>query len=258
MAAEDINIGEKIANVPVGELIYSVAMGIAKAQWELNKSSMVSAELMSGSRILRDLDTGRPLLDAAGKPQRDDTRVYFGYDYALNPNTGTFTREPRLVSMLELGFTPTFYQFVDTVIEVKVEIKVHKGVTTTRTDKGKNEQTNGSLAVASSVDAAYSQTYNYSAEGSSMVRTKLVPIPPPAILEERIRIVMNGERQIQQLFQGQMEAYLTERKSLLGRSATQQELDANNTKITQLQASASKEGATINRPSDEDLKKNQI
>lgn len=214
MAAEDINIGEKLNTCSVGDLIYSVAMGIAKAQWELNKSSMVSAELMSGSRILRNLKDGTPLLDNTGKVQRDDTRVYFGFDYTFKPD-GSFSREPKQVSMLELGFTPTFYQFMETVIEVKVAIKIHREVKTNRTGKDDSKQTAGTLAVASSVDATYSQSYNYSAEGSSLVRTKLVPVPPPAILEERIRLVMNGEKQVQALFQGQLDSYLAERANLL-------------------------------------------
>jgi hypothetical protein len=37
------------------------------------------------------------------------------------------------------------------------------------------------------VDATYSAKYSYSAEGASLLRTKLVPVPPPAVLEERIR-----------------------------------------------------------------------
>jgi hypothetical protein len=44
-----------------------------------------------------------------------------------------------------------------------------------------------SFVSTSQVNASYSQKYSYSAEGSSLLRTKLVPIPPPAILEERIR-----------------------------------------------------------------------
>ena len=39
----------------------------------------------------------------------------------------------------------------------------------------------------STVYAAYSSKYSYSAEGSSLLRTKLVPVPPPTVLEERIR-----------------------------------------------------------------------
>jgi len=37
------------------------------------------------------------------------------------------------------------------------------------------------------VDATYSSKYSYTAEGASLLRTKLVPVPQTAILEERIR-----------------------------------------------------------------------
>ena len=40
------------------------------------------------------------------------------------------------------------------------------------------------------VSASFSSKYQYSAEGSSLMRTKLVPIPPPALLEERIRALI--------------------------------------------------------------------
>jgi hypothetical protein len=43
---------------------------------------------------------------------------------------------------------------------------------------------------AASVNATYSNKYSYTAEGSSLLRTKLTPVPPPAILEERIRQLM--------------------------------------------------------------------
>jgi len=107
---------------------------------------------------------------------------------------------PVRVSMLELGFTPTFYQFVDTIIEVKISIKY---TSETTNEEKKKESDNASIgggifsffggpkrARASSVDATYSQKFSYSSEGSSLLRTKLVPIPPPAILEERIRALM--------------------------------------------------------------------
>ncbi|NJM78964.1 MAG: hypothetical protein HC854_03825 [Flavobacterium sp.] len=37
--------------------------------------------------------------------------------------------------------------------------------------------------------------YSYSAEGSSLLQTKLVPIPPPAVLEERIQLQMEIARE---------------------------------------------------------------
>ncbi|MCP4668430.1 MAG: LamG domain-containing protein, partial [Deltaproteobacteria bacterium] len=46
---------------------------------------------------------------------------------------------------------------------------------------------------ATPIDATRTSKYSYSAEGSCFIRTKLVPIPPPGILEERIRLVMEQE-----------------------------------------------------------------
>ena len=119
------------------------------------------------------------------------------------------------VSMLELGFSPTFYQFVDTIIEVKMSISYTTSGSTSGSENDRQSHSNSyssssaglkvgwrSVGVSSSkynasncrvsnVNAAYSQKFSYSAEGSSLLRTKLVPIPPPAILEERIRALMD-------------------------------------------------------------------
>lgn len=108
---------------------------------------------------------------------------------------------PTRLSMLELGFAPTFYQFVDTIIEVKISIRYSQEGSRTVETKTTNKQANFGInrvgfargvsvnrgVTTSQVNASYSQKYSYSAEGSSLLRTKLVPIPPPAILEERIR-----------------------------------------------------------------------
>lgn len=111
---------------------------------------------------------------------------------------------PTRVSMLELGFAPTFYQFVDTIIEVKISIKYTQEGSYSRDVATKStNSSSGSVGIripflggasakkasvsTTQVNASYSQKYSYSAEGSSLLRTKLVPIPPPAILEERIR-----------------------------------------------------------------------
>ena len=112
---------------------------------------------------------------------------------------------PSRVSMLELGFSPTFYQFVDTIIEVKISIKYTQDgsqgsnsaaaqVNTSNNHSGLRGLLFGgkrrSTVTTAHVNASYSQKFSYSAEGSSLLRTKLVPIPPPAILEERIRLQM--------------------------------------------------------------------
>lgn len=119
-----------------------------------------------------------------------------------NPVVAGTIYVPSRVSMLELGFSPTFYQFVDTIIEVKISIKYTQEGSVTRnssaggfSSSGRTQGLRGlifggrrsSTVTTSHVNASYSQKFSYSAEGSSLLRTKLVPIPPPAILEERIR-----------------------------------------------------------------------
>lgn len=231
MAIGGINLGQELLNVPMGEMIRSMAMSIADAQWSLDKSSMTVAEMMSGRRVLRDLDTGK-LIGPKGaettQPQVLDSRVFFGYSINLDKDGKTPVRTPQLLSMMELGFTPTFYQFVDTIIEVKISISV-KSETTTGSESASttNEKTDGvssshdysyrgynwgwgwggyssssreykQTVSTSQVNATYSQKYGYSAEGASLLRTKLVPVPPPAILEERIHEIMRIENAYEQ------------------------------------------------------------
>jgi len=119
---------------------------------------------------------------------------------------------PTRVSMLELGFAPTFYQFVDSIIEVRIAISISSeysyGVEYSsetsnssgfaykqgrkNSKKGRTDVNYNSVHT-SSVNASYAGRYNYSAEGSSLLRTKLTPIPPPPILDERIRRMMDAE-----------------------------------------------------------------
>lgn len=207
MAIGGVNVGQELLNVPMGDMIRSMALAIAQAQWELDKSSMVVTELMSGQRLLRDLDTGQ-LLKQDGSayganetktPVIIDSRVYFGYTY----QGAEKTRTPQLLSMMELGFVPTFYQFVETIIEVKIDIHITSSTDTTQSSSQASTAVNNNgywwnynrnYGVSTSqVNAGYSNKFSVDVTGSSFLRTKLVPIPPPAILETRIRQLIEAE-----------------------------------------------------------------
>jgi hypothetical protein len=172
-------IGQELLNVPMGDMIRQMAFAIADAQVQLDEASLRVAEMMSGQRIDRD-ESGNP----TGTPV--DTTILFGGERR---------------SMLELGFTPTFYQFVDTVIEVKIAVKIVREIASARTIKGEMKTTsltfgNGGFNYSVTtvpVDATYSSKYSFTSEGSSLLRTKLQPIPAPAILEERIRALIATE-----------------------------------------------------------------
>ncbi|WP_298426310.1 hypothetical protein [uncultured Kordia sp.] len=115
---------------------------------------------------------------------------------------------PQRLSMLELGFAPTFYQFVDTIIKVAITIKFTREGSSSHEYKRNTKSTDRSIGFSwrrglkanntvttSQVNANFSQKYSYSAEGSSLLQTKLVPIPPPAALEERIQQQMEIARE---------------------------------------------------------------
>jgi hypothetical protein len=162
-------IGQELLDIPFGEMVTSLGLAINRAQFELDRTSMLIAQVMAGQPF--------------DVPDAD----------------GTGTHEERLLvdfdgeelSMLELGFTPSFYHFVDTIIEVKVSITMASEVSFSRSTFSASFDSYFAVFAAgasvSSVSASYATKYNYSAEGSSLIRTKISPVPPPAILEERIR-----------------------------------------------------------------------
>ena len=273
-----MSIGQDLLNVPMGDMIRDMAFAIADSQFQLDQSSMRTAEMMGGLQTVYDEE---------GKISFDDSRIFFGYEYMTvkqalayaifddgltgeinddtlklkdlildviatfadkDNSTGTsktdrsdvvddggklspqlkkfedeIIRVPTRLSMMELGFSPTFYQFVDTIIEVKIAIKMTressysrtKSNTTNNTSSNSSKgfrlsgisslryglsagrtNTNNNSVQTSQVDATYSSKYSYSAEGATLLRTKMVPIPPPAVLEDRIRQRMDVEAEL--------------------------------------------------------------
>jgi len=234
-----MSIGQELLNVPMGDMIRQMALAIAEGQMKLDASSIEVAEMMGGLRVVHDDDGSRSF---------DDSRIFFGYEVmtveeaqayiaADDAITGgdpaaltalinsqipsgtaetakpkVLVRVPTRMSMLELGFSPTFYQFVDTIIEVRIAVRMSSESQATTSISNRSQQNSvygrgggllsslfgssrysASSVTTSQVDASYANRYSYSAEGSSLLRTKLVPLPPPAMLDERIRRQMEED-----------------------------------------------------------------
>lgn len=125
----------------VTTLVREMGASIADAQWRLDETSI---------RIARMLGSEESSVEIAGKSY----------------------------SLLELGFTPTFYQLTEATVEAKVSFS-----TSTSTGLEVGASISGGCAFfAASVSASYSQKYSYSASGSSSITAKFVSVPPPAPL----------------------------------------------------------------------------
>jgi hypothetical protein len=169
-------IGQELLDVPFPEMLKSMGLAIAQAQFELDNTSLRLARMMAGE----EYEVPDPTDADPNRTKKIQALVQF---------------DGKNLSLMELGFTPTFYQFVDTIIEVKVSISMSREAQqafSTTTVTGEFEGGHAvfyakTAAKVSTVSASYASKYQYSAEGSSLMRTKLVPVPPPAILETRIR-----------------------------------------------------------------------
>jgi hypothetical protein len=130
--------------VSVAEMVKELGVAIAEAQYQMDQASI---------RIARLLGEGE--VDIAGKKH----------------------------NLLELGFTPTFYQLTEATVETKVSLSV------TRSEEfgGEVKLTGGYAFFAASVSASYSQKYSYTATGSSSITARFVSVPPPALLTDAIR-----------------------------------------------------------------------
>jgi hypothetical protein len=167
-------IGQQLLDVPFGTMVASLGISIARAQFELDQVGLQMAQIMAGEEY--EVQEPDPSTPGATRTVTKRSLVRFdGQD----------------LSLLELGFTPAFYQFVDTIIEVKISISMaSESSWSLSTFSGRMDSYFALFAAGasvSSVSASYAAKYNYSAEGSSLLRTKIVPVPPPTILEQRIK-----------------------------------------------------------------------
>lgn len=84
------NVAGAITGMGIDQLISNLAIGIAQGQMNLDMECMKIASFMSTAQV----EFGK----RAG------------------------SEKPDLISLIELGFTPNFYQFVDTILEIRVAV----------------------------------------------------------------------------------------------------------------------------------------
>ena len=189
IAAETLKVGNALASVKIDQMILNLAKGIAWGQYELDKVGVDITKMM-----------GAPGMVTIGDEE---------------------------LSMLEAGFVPSFYHFVDTILELKMEVNIREEVksSTSVSEKvSRASETETSVDVATkttvdgffvsaevstkfgyrnkstsaysrTVDAKHSQTYSQDLSATSLMRTKLVPVPAPELLVERIRILVDRMRE---------------------------------------------------------------
>jgi len=164
------NVGHELLDVPFPAMIFNMANAIAKSQVALDRGSIEIMKIM-GDKQNSPVYLPRINVSADGKLLDDDADSEFE------------------TSMIGAGFQPTFYQFVETIIEVKMTIKLTEDTETKREEKGRRTTIGffnlfrGISICSTPLNSSYTNSFNYSVEGHSLLRTRLVPLPPNTFIQ---------------------------------------------------------------------------
>jgi len=163
-----MSVGQKLLDVPFPEMVYKLASSIAESQFKLDMASIDILRIM-GDKTNCPVSLPAVKVDASGE--------------LINSEDANIE-----TSMIGAGFQPTFYQFVETMIEVQMAVSITNEDTEERKEKGtqvtiSRAHSRRTTIRATPVDATYASKYNFSQEGSSTIRTRLVPMPPNPFIQ---------------------------------------------------------------------------
>jgi hypothetical protein len=178
-----------------------MASAIARSQIALDRSSIELVKVLSTTKfdylpdVVEILEPApRPLqyTDADGNQQtvtdaNGQAVMITGVHVNVSPG------EPFPLTLLQAGVNPTFYQFTNSVIQVKMSV-----TSTTESDdslnitvdtKGDRNFLFSSGSVTTHVNASFANKFSYSVEGSSSLQTTLACVPPPRAMMPRFILV---------------------------------------------------------------------
>jgi hypothetical protein len=173
-------VGSDLLAVPFPKMVLSLAQAIAKGQLALDQASLNTLKVLSKTKFDYIPEVTEVLTPHTFTAHGVEVT---GVDVEALPGRALS------MTLLQAGIVPTFYQFTESVIEVKMSIS-SKTESHSEFEFGlETEASAGFLfasgSVSSHVNFKTANTYSYSAEGSSLLRTTLKPTPPPSRMMPR-------------------------------------------------------------------------
>jgi hypothetical protein len=191
------NVGAELASVPFGKMIYDMASAIARSQVALDKASISLVKVLANTTfdyvpdvVETLLPNPRPVKGLGGAPLMDkDGNPVMVTGVQVETSVG----DSFPLTLLQAGINPTFYQFTNSTIEVKMSITSTQESSNTF-DVGVSVTASADFlfasgSVTSHVNFSSSNKYSYSVTGSSSMATTLAPVPPPKNMMPRFFLV---------------------------------------------------------------------
>jgi hypothetical protein len=184
-------------------MIYDMASAIARSQVALDKASIQLVQVLASTtfdylpdvvEILEPAPRQLTYVDASGvtRTVMDSNKpsqavMITGVQVNVSPG------ESFPLTLLQAGVNPTFYQFTNTTIQVKMSItsttESQDTLSVGVTAQGNGDFLFASGSVSSHVNASFSNKFSYSVDGSSSLQTTLACVPPPKAMMPRFILV---------------------------------------------------------------------
>jgi hypothetical protein len=167
-------VGAELAEVPIGQLITNVAQGIADGQRALDLASIQTLIALSNTMVdlipeVTEVITPSPFqVQVSGHAPVEITGARVMASAAA----------PVAMSALQAGIVPSFYQFTEATISLKMSVQIREAQE--EDDQGTRRPI--FLLYGSSVNFKTQNTYSYSADASSSITVVMKPIPAPSRL----------------------------------------------------------------------------
>jgi hypothetical protein len=164
-------VGQELNEAPFGEILRSIAQGIADGQRDLDLASVKTLALLASTPVdiipeVTEVITPEPItVNVSGHPPVEVT----GARVDATPSN------PVQMSALQAGILPTFYQFTEAVIALKISVQLREAE---ETDSSGSSQSR-LFAFGSHVNFRTQNTYSYGVDASSSVTVTVRPTPPP-------------------------------------------------------------------------------
>ncbi len=193
-------IGRDLLDLPFAEMVRNLGLAIAEGQTALDRNSLETLQTLVNTNVdvvtdiveviePDDRDVLVDVPDGAGGTTQETIRV-------SGARVRASGAPPITMNMFQAGLSPTFYQFTEAALEVKLSITMREdrqSQTLQRaTSGGAPAAPGGSLslgmsrAYASSVDYRSANKYSYQATGASVLRATMKPVPAPTRLEPAV------------------------------------------------------------------------
>lgn len=173
-----MSIGQELLDIPFADMVRNLAAAVAEGQLSLDRASIETL------RFLADEANGIAIIPEIVETIVPSTMSTSINGVATDIATVTVRSQPAAavkMSLLQAGILPTFYQFTEASIEVKLSITM-KRTGDAETAGRPGFAGRGVMVHGSTVNYRSANTYSYTAEGSSVLRITMRPVPPPVRL----------------------------------------------------------------------------